>query len=331
MSSPPPSVAVLGAGISGLSAACRLRQSGIVVVVLEKSRSLGGRCATRLWEGHVVDHGAQYFTMRDPEFKTCLEALCPEKLGVLGGRVRTMDGRDLTNDAARWFHRDGNNRLGRALAEGLDVRKEVEVRSIERGSNGLVCRLKDGSTAGPFRAVVSSLPWPQSAAVLGLEPLGTDYQECLTSFFSYSIEGDLLPPDYGVMDSRPDAVLGWSACENWKPGRIQPGVLVFVAQAGLAFSKEYFDAPREVWSDLMQQELEQIWGLARPRRQATFNHRWRYARNLQPLDPTVLPAGVFLCGDSITTSRVEDAWRSGRDVGDRVADTLQAGAGAISE
>ncbi|MBJ7286116.1 MAG: FAD-dependent oxidoreductase, partial [Akkermansiaceae bacterium] len=40
-------IAVIGAGISGLVCARHLVASGQEVTVLEKSRSLGGRCATR--------------------------------------------------------------------------------------------------------------------------------------------------------------------------------------------------------------------------------------------------------------------------------------------
>jgi len=40
-------VAIVGAGISGLSAAGRIRQAGLDVVILEKSRGLGGRASTR--------------------------------------------------------------------------------------------------------------------------------------------------------------------------------------------------------------------------------------------------------------------------------------------
>ncbi|MFN9939342.1 MAG: FAD-dependent oxidoreductase, partial [bacterium] len=40
-------VVVVGAGVAGLACAGALRESGASVVVLEKSRGVGGRCATR--------------------------------------------------------------------------------------------------------------------------------------------------------------------------------------------------------------------------------------------------------------------------------------------
>jgi len=72
-------VLIIGAGMAGLAAAQILAQHGIKVRLLEKSRGLGGRMATRritTSQGEVwVDHGAQYFTCRSPEFQTFLAPL----------------------------------------------------------------------------------------------------------------------------------------------------------------------------------------------------------------------------------------------------------------
>ena len=68
-------IGVIGAGISGLVCARALQKAGHEVTVLEKSRSLGGRCATRRFGDHVVDHGVQYFTLRDPQVRRELEGI----------------------------------------------------------------------------------------------------------------------------------------------------------------------------------------------------------------------------------------------------------------
>ena len=65
-----PTVAVIGAGISGLVCARTLRDHGYPVTVFEKSRGVGGRMATRRTDdGFQFDHGAQYFTARDRRFR----------------------------------------------------------------------------------------------------------------------------------------------------------------------------------------------------------------------------------------------------------------------
>jgi predicted NAD/FAD-dependent oxidoreductase len=54
-------VLVIGAGLAGLSCACALREQSVDVRVLEKSRGVGGRCATRRIEGQPVDHGLAFY------------------------------------------------------------------------------------------------------------------------------------------------------------------------------------------------------------------------------------------------------------------------------
>ena len=60
--------AIIGAGMAGISAARTLVQAGHRVSVFEKSRGAGGRMATRETPFGNFDHGAQYFTVRDPRF-----------------------------------------------------------------------------------------------------------------------------------------------------------------------------------------------------------------------------------------------------------------------
>ena len=73
-------VAVVGAGLSGLVAAKRLADSGRSVVVIDKGRSVGGRLATRRIHDATLDHGAQFFTVRSAEFAAFVDV--GEPLGI---------------------------------------------------------------------------------------------------------------------------------------------------------------------------------------------------------------------------------------------------------
>ena len=59
---------IIGAGIAGLSCATSLQSLGHNVLVVEKSRGVAGRMSTRRGDDWQCDHGAQYFTARDPVF-----------------------------------------------------------------------------------------------------------------------------------------------------------------------------------------------------------------------------------------------------------------------
>ena len=66
-------IAIVGAGISGLTAARKLIERHNVII-FDKSRGVGGRMSTRYSEAYEFDHGAQYFTAKDKRFKMILSS-----------------------------------------------------------------------------------------------------------------------------------------------------------------------------------------------------------------------------------------------------------------
>lgn len=85
---PMPRVAVIGAGISGLTCARTLADHGFDVNVFEKSRGVSGRMSTRRVDDNLsFDHGAQYFTARDARFRRYVQSW------IHDGLVRPWDGR----------------------------------------------------------------------------------------------------------------------------------------------------------------------------------------------------------------------------------------------
>lgn len=68
------SVIIIGAGLGGLSAACRLAKLGLTVTVLEKNKTIGGKVNFVESNGYTFDTGASLLTMRhvfDELFEFC--------------------------------------------------------------------------------------------------------------------------------------------------------------------------------------------------------------------------------------------------------------------
>ena len=64
---------IIGAGLSGLSAAVDLQQAGHNVLLVDKGRGLGGRLAGRRIGEASFDHGAQFMTTRNPRFAATVQ------------------------------------------------------------------------------------------------------------------------------------------------------------------------------------------------------------------------------------------------------------------
>ena len=301
---------MIGAGISGLVCARRLVAQGVQVLILEKSRSLAGRCASRKFGDHVVDSGVQYFTLRNPVVRKEVQSVSGDQLQTISPPVYE-NGKIYREGEERFYLAGGNNRFGKLLAEGLEVRKESEVR-------GVFPQGKKWEVAGElFDGVVSSAPWPQSAALFGMRESEVAFEPNLTACLEYLIPWD--GGRYATLDSTGQDPLAWVGCENAKEGRIQKGKSVYVVQASTSYSREHLEADPTWWIQDLQKRVEKEWGLDQEKRGATFGHRWRYARRGRGApQPSALADGLYLCGDSVTDSRVESVWQSGMEVAEKV-------------
>ena len=308
-------VGVIGAGISGLVCARALKKSGHEVTVLEKSRSLGGRCSTRKFGDHVVDHGLQYFTLRDPQVRKEVEEMAGVELRKLTAPILQAEpkGAVYREGEERFYIRSGNNRLGRMLADGLEVLTETEVPKLEKS-------WRKWKVAGrEFDAVVCCAPWPQSAVLAGLKASEPGYDPCLTVLLEYQVGRTSGEGAYARMDASGNDPLAWIACENVKEGRVMDGHTVYVIQASPEYSRQHIEQNPEYWASDLQVLLEKTWNLDPSKRASVFAHRWRYARRREGApSPQDLPKGFFLCGDSWTDSRLESVWKNGKLTADKV-------------
>ncbi len=244
-------------------------------------------------------HGAQYFTIRDERFRAAVRAASGDALIKLQAPVSDERGGELP-DSSRWFHRDGNKRLVRDLARGLNVKTET---TVERAVNLL------RRAGGEFDHVVSTAPFPQTARLFEMDA-AFDYVPCLTVLLVY--RGEWLGRTrecYAISDRR--GPLAWRACENHKPGRIAAGHNVMVAQMSDSFSREHLERAPDEFAATVRPLVEKRWKLPAETFATALGHRWRYARVLQAMQPVELPPGLHFTGDALTSSRIEDAWHAG--------------------
>ena len=158
-------VVVVGAGIAGLMAAQSLSNNGHDVVVVDKGRSPGGRLATRRIDDATLDHGAQFFTVRDSVFESHVEKWIES--GVVTEWCRGFNSTAQNNDGfSRYRGVHGMTDIAKHLAQGLEVRCNTLAFSIARGATSKwQVNIDDGSALNAD-AIIVTCPLPQTYALL---------------------------------------------------------------------------------------------------------------------------------------------------------------------
>ena len=316
---------VIGAGVAGATAARAVADTGATVVVLEKSRGLGGRCATRRTDaGLRLDHGAQYVTARDPGFRGRLESWRSEGAVAVWmrgvGRWTPEEGlQDAPDDGhPRYVVPDGMSRLGALLLGDVPVERGVRVASVRRDRDGWRATDDEGGVQHA-RAVLVTPPAPQTLALLEraeIDPqawndLGSiDYAPSFALMARYPVPA----PAWRGVKVEEHPVLAWLAHDGSKRNPA-PAVTTVVAHCTPRFARARFDDDPEAVGDTIARAVAEVAGLeAAPTWRRV--HRWRYAQTEKPLDARSarLAPGLYAAGDGFGAGRVEGAYLSGRDV-----------------
>lgn len=306
-------VAIIGAGLSGLSCAQVLQAAGVGVRVFESSGAVGGRCATQLWQGHLVDLGVQYFTAQSDEFKkellTRLRQFRPIISPIFNEHNQTIPDRL----GPRFYVLQGNRYFAHILSHGLDIHLKCPVEKVAFRSSEIECR------GEKFRAVVSSLPGPLTTQIFGLSQSPADYDACLVALLEYAgTDLGRARECYGRVISAGEPVQA-GYCENNKVGRIVGNKTVFVIEAGPRYSSEFANAPSDRYLPALIERHEELWSIPTGKLTAAYGHCWTYARPKPDQQRQVaLPPGGFICGDSRTESSVESVWLDGQKAGREV-------------
>ncbi|HQT39848.1 MAG TPA: FAD-dependent oxidoreductase [Acidocella sp.] len=311
----PKSVAVIGAGMAGLTAAAHLAQVGMQVTLFDKGRKPGGRMATRISDGFIFNHGCQFATARDDTFRNLLVAHNAAIWPATGDKYSGTP-----NMAA----------LAASLAAGLTIHQTTHVSFLNRESATWRLSLRDanstppsliepnGELSAPFDTVILAIPAPQAAALLGAtsHPFAQALAKVhlapcwalLLGFADAPAGPDILKPTQGP--------LRWIARENSRPGAA-PTPVTYTAHASAAWSTAHLEQPADTIITALSAAFAQATGITAPAAYARA-HRWRYALADTPLGQDSLwdpQLSLGVCGDWCLAGKLEAAYLSGRSLG----------------
>jgi hypothetical protein len=317
-------IAVIGAGIAGLSCATALQHAGFKVSVFDKSRGPGGRMSTRVGASWQCDHGAQYFTASDPGFRA--EVTRWESAGAAAPWYPDLicfdgDGSRRCSPVQRFVGTPRMSSPAKWLASALTLRTETQITALER--NGSAWHLQaqgDGWLDAQFDAVVLALPAPQAAPLLRpIAPHAAELADAVSMAGCWAVllEYDMpqqLGFDAAFVNHGP---LRWVARDNSKPGR--GGAESWLLHASAEWSEGHIELDPAQIAALLLPAFAELGGAAPLHASA---HRWRYASTPQECNEVFVwddEQCLGVCGDWLNGGTVEAAWVSGRRLASSIA------------
>lgn len=311
-------IAIIGAGMAGLACGERLRAGGHAVTLWDKGRGPGGRMATRriatpagtaLFDQVAFDHGAQYFTARDPDFAA----------RVAGWAAAGHAARWPAAGPDAWVGTPGMNAPIRAMADAGDVRFGTRIDALVRTGDGWGVR-GDGVAEDGYDAVVIAVPAEQVAALAGAHaPAFAAQAQAVRSAPCWTLMAAFAAPlPFAADVIRGQGIIDWAARNSAKPGRGGPEA--WVLHATPDWSTAHLEEDAAAVLPRLLAALGQATGASLPPPIVAAAHRWRYARAGSLGCDALWNGSLGLCGDWLAGPRVEAAWLSGR----RLAEAMPA-------
>ncbi|MEP3476012.1 MAG: FAD-dependent oxidoreductase [Hyphomicrobiales bacterium] len=311
-------IAIIGAGLSGLTLAHKLKDVADIHIY-EKSRGVGGRLATRRAEPFHFDHGAQFFLAKTEAFSEFLEPLFKE--GVVEpwcARFQEMQGNKVvaqrlwTKEQGHFVSVPSMNGVAKFLSQGLEVRLNREIRGFQK-RDGWVLVDTNNNEHGPYDWVVTTAPSAQSSKLL---PLEFKYHQDISDIKMLGCYALMLGFDAPLslnFDAAyvSQADISWISVNSSKPGR--PDNYCLQVHATNKWAEEHMEDEQGFVMAHLIEETSRVVGLDLSKADHKGLHRWRYA-NIERqaggdyfLD---IENRLAACGDWCVEGRVEAAFTS---------------------
>jgi len=300
---------IVGAGIAGLLAATVLEAAGFRCSILEKSRRVGGRMATRRQDGAIFDHGAQFITARDERFQAWMDRW------LTLGLVKPWY--ELGDAGIHYRAVPGMTAIAKHLAQGLDIRREVRVKQATY-SDGCWTLLTDHGQTFAGAALLLTAPVPQSLEILqtakgaierkDLKTLqAIRYRRCIVALAILDRPSALMSHE-GALKLHGEPIQ-WLA-DNQRKG-VSPSLPAITIHSTPAFAEEHCDV-----NDSLR--LPKLLAAAAPHLQANVvsctGHRWGFSEPIASCNREAFvnpERRLAIAGDGLAGGRVEGAALSG--------------------
>jgi predicted NAD/FAD-dependent oxidoreductase len=283
---------IVGAGLCGLWLGNRLKNKNEPFCIIEKSRGVGGRMATRRTERAKWDHGAQFYSLQ-PSMTTLHERW--RKAGLVKEWFQT-------EGSVRYCSPSGMTALAKNLAMGLDVRCEQRVTQIQAISSGWNLQIENSKPLSA-QSILLTCPLPQSLDLLEnsgiqapLELRQVRYAKALVALFEdVRTQPEISFKNGFIEEPQPSRI--FSIADQYVKGLSQ--VPAWTVTMNPEFSEQFFETDeasvlREIESDL--KNLAPFFEY-----RSVQLKKWRYSHPLNPSGTgyAKVAEGLYLAGDGL--------------------------------
>jgi len=321
-------IAVIGAGLAGLTFATRIKEYADITV-FEKSRGIGGRMATRYATDYEFDHGAQYFTAKGKAFQKFLKPFIDEglvedwnpTLVTLSKSVR----KPRSSAHASYVATPRMNSLAKRMAKELNLMGETHIEQVNGSAGDWTLTDKTGKFHGPYDHVVFAIPSHQATALVpGVFAHMANLQEtkmegCFSVMLGFDRNLDLGFDGAFVEESS----IGWISANHTKPAR--PSGTSILIQSRNDWAEAHIQEDRDEIKNML---IEEASGLVHEELKIAGHkaiHRWLYASTTKPAGAAFFldEKNALSCiGDWCIKGRVEAAFDSGFTLSEKLRDML---------
>ena len=332
-------VVVIGSGLSGLMCASALQQRGYEVIILDKSRGVGGRVASRRVDNIPLDHGLPYLEVQGSHTENLVKQLQQDNiLQLWQGDIYELDADGnlkKTPVIKRYVANSGINAITKCLAKDLNIRKQHRATKIKLDKNQsweIIYHSGDKIGSIYSKKLVIAIPAPQALELVKSikDTLPSEFITQLQSVTFYPCIAVMAEYDSKYLEQLPswqgvrfknNSDLTWIALDSSK--RKHPTKPIFVLHSTAQFAENHLESSDliSVGKTLLKTASSQLlpW-LNSP--QNFQVHRWRYAIPNQNLSLAYLsinsPLPLVCCGDWCGGNNVEAALNSGLLAGNNI-------------
>lgn len=307
-------IAVIGAGISGLTTASLLKKANFSVTVFDKGRGVGGRMSSRRTEWGYLDHGTQYFTAKQELFKQFIEQYSDLIKPWQGNFANWEKGNFIVDDSEkiRYVPRERMSNLCKQLSVDLNIHLGTRIIKLEKDKSWHLIA-ENGQKYSSFDLVIITAPPLQTADLLANHSPLTEKIKTVEMLPCYSLmlvpTNKLNLPYDGIQFEHP--VLGWISNNKSKPNRSDFDSLII--QSNFPWANMNLEENRETIGDILKEETANIFNFTWDDFYYQSVHLWRYALPAKSSNQGYFfdkTNNLAVCGDWCLSGKVESGFLS---------------------